>query len=165
MAHVAVRSITCPPVPWAHVPAAPERDLPSRPSTPPVALRVDRGSSNHEAPADTPMMKPLSTLALALSLTAASCRESLAPSERLLVMDVASQTVPCAGSFPQQCLVVRQRPDTAWTYFYDPIEDFTFVSGFEYTLRVAMRQIRNPPADGSSVAFRLVEVLRKSAAM
>jgi hypothetical protein len=85
-----------------------------------------------------------------------------APSERMVVMDVAPARVACMGVGPQECFRVRERPDTVWTLLYDGIEGFSFEAGFEYTLRVAVRTVRNPPADGSSLAYRLVAVLRKS---
>lgn len=77
-------------------------------------------------------------------------------------MDVAPARVACVGVGPQECLRVRQHPNAAWTLLYDGIEGFTFEAGFEYTLRVAIRSVNNPPADGSSLAYRLLTVLRKA---
>jgi hypothetical protein len=84
------------------------------------------------------------------------------PSERIAVMDIASQRVPCVGVGPQECLLVREHPDTAWSLFYDGIAGFDFEPGFEYTVRVAIRHVDNPPADGSSLAYRLLAILRKA---
>jgi hypothetical protein len=85
------------------------------------------------------------------------------PSERVVLMDVAAEPVACVGVGPQQCLRVREHPDTGWTLFYSGIEGFSHERGFEYTLRVAVRAVIDPPADGSSSAYRLVAVLRKEA--
>jgi hypothetical protein len=81
--------------------------------------------------------------------------------KQIVEMDVAPQRVSCVGVGPQECLRVRQHPDTAWTLFYDGIEGFQFEAGFEYTLRVAVRPVPNPPADGSTLAYRLLAILRK----
>ena len=57
---------------------------------------------------------------------------------------------------------MREHPDTAWALFYDSIEGFEFEPGCEYTVRVAIRRVDNPPADGSSLAYRLLAILRKA---
>lgn len=38
---------------------------------------------------------------------------------------------------------------------------FSYEPGYRYTLRIARRVIENPPADGSSAAYRLLEILAK----
>jgi hypothetical protein len=88
--------------------------------------------------------------------------DAFGPSERIAVLDIAPEQVACVGVSQQTCLRVRERPDTAWTLFYFGIEGFTFEPGFEYTLRVAIRTVKNPPADGSSLAYRLLETMRKA---
>jgi hypothetical protein len=93
-----------------------------------------------------------------------SCISITGTNERVFNLEVAEQQVPCVGVAPQQCLQVRDRPDAPWTLFYDGIEGFTYEPGFRYLLRVAVREVPNPPADGSSLAYRLVDVLAKTAA-
>jgi hypothetical protein len=92
-----------------------------------------------------------------------SCTSITGVDERVFDLEVAEQQVPCVGMAPQQCLQVRERSDAPWTLFYDGIEGFTYEPGFRYLLRVAVRQVPNPPADGSSLAYRLVDVLTKTA--
>jgi hypothetical protein len=79
----------------------------------------------------------------------------------VLHLEVAPDRVPCVGEARMECLRVRTGPDAPWEYFYDAIEGFTHEPGYRYRLRVARRVVRNPPADGSSVAYRLLEVLEK----
>ena len=81
--------------------------------------------------------------------------------EELLTLYVAPYTATCVGVDVQRCLLVKQAPEAEWTFFYDGIEGFTYEPGFAYTLRVARRHVPNPPADGSSVAYRLITVLAK----
>ena len=98
----------------------------------------------------------------AAALLASTACAIFGPDERVVVMDIAPQRVACHGtSGLQECLSVRQHPDTGWTFFYDEIAGFQFEPGFEYTLVVAVRSVSNPPADGSSLSYRLLEIRRK----
>jgi hypothetical protein len=69
---------------------------------------------------------------------------------------VGPELIDCTGVGPQQCMVVNGN------FFYDQIEGFTFEDGFEYELVVSKTEILNPPADGSSVAYELIEVVSKT---
>ena len=109
-------------------------------------------------PARSSLSRALSILALT-GITA--CSDLFGPKERVVVMDIAPQQVLCVGVGPMQCLSVRQHPDTVWTLFYDGIEGFSFEPGYQYTIRVAVRTVNNPPADGSSLAYRLLALITK----
>ena len=106
----------------------------------------------------------LRVLTLAALLATLGACGSLEPDRDFLTLYVAPNTVDCVGMVPQQCMLTKERPDDDWTYFYGEIVGFTYEPGFNYTLRVERRHIRNPPADGSSYEYRLVEVLVKEAA-
>src|SRR2546421_10766693 len=110
----------------------------------------------------TPSRSSLSRALCTLALTGiTACSDLFGPKERVVVMDIAPQRVPCVGVGPMQCLSVRERPDTAWTLLYDGIEGFSFEPGYQYTIRVAVRTVHNPPADGSSLAYRLLALIQK----
>jgi hypothetical protein len=47
----------------------------------------------------------------------------------------------------------------SWTKFYSNIEGFAYESGKIYNLSVKVEPIDNPPADGSSLKYTLVEVV------
>lgn len=81
-----------------------------------------------------------------------------------LTLYVAPTTVDCVGVGPQRCLLVKERPDEEWGYFYSSIAGFTHETGYSYTLLLERSQVSNPPADGSSYEYRLLRVLAKSAA-
>ena len=108
---------------------------------------------------------PLFRTALALVLCLASLACAELPfglgGQDVRTMYVGPQLVDCVGSGPQKCMLVKARPDAEWGLFYDGIEGFTFEPGYTYVLRVAVRRIENPPADGSSRAYRLVELVEK----
>jgi hypothetical protein len=76
-------------------------------------------------------------------------------------MDVDAHRVPCHGEGVTRCLRVRTLPDGTWQLFYQDIEGFTFEDGYRWRLDVERRRVPDPPADGSSVAYRLVRVVSK----
>lgn len=49
-----------------------------------------------------------------------------------------------------------------WTYFYEAIEGFEYELGFVYELKTIRREISNPPADGASVSYELLEIISKT---
>jgi hypothetical protein len=88
----------------------------------------------------------------------------LGPSaEKVLTMEVAHYRVACMAMIPTQCMLVREAGSQEWTNFFGEIIGFTYEPGYAWRLRVARRELRNPPADGSSFEYRLLEVLEKVA--
>ncbi len=71
--------------------------------------------------------------------------------------------VDCEGVAPQKCLLIKTEPNGDWEYFYDEISGFTFEERFTYELTVNIIAVPNPPADGSSIRYQLVEVVQKQA--
>jgi len=99
-------------------------------------------------------MKPLIFILL-LSLTSAkSCDETKH-------IYVADHLVDCDGAGPQKCMLIKEKIVDDWTNFYDQIEGFDYEEGYEYLLNVKIKTIKNPPADGSSLKYTLVEVFEK----
>ena len=86
-----------------------------------------------------------------------------ASTERL-TLEVGPTRVPCTGEARTQCLRVRILPDTAWQYFYGTINGFRFEEGFHWRLDVERRRVPNPPADASSLSYRLIRVISKERA-
>lgn len=102
-------------------------------------------------------------LALAMWLLA-GCGILEPSAETELTLHVAPYTVDCVGSYPQQCLLVKEQLDEEWSYFYDPIGGFVHEPGFTYELRVARRRVPDPPADASAFAYRLRRVVARTPA-
>jgi heat shock protein HslJ len=82
-------------------------------------------------------------------------------------LEVAAQSVPCNHPLipDQQCLQVRERhfdehglpsgTPGAWQPLNQDIEGYTHTPGIRNVLRVKRYTIKNPPADGASVAYVL----------
>ena len=75
------------------------------------------------------------------------------------ILYVDSKLVDCVGISPQQCMSIRENPDSDWQMFYDKIEGFDFQEGTQYKLEVMISNIENPPADNSSLKYTLIEIL------
>ncbi|WP_374686405.1 META domain-containing protein [Promineifilum sp.] len=76
---------------------------------------------------------------------------------------VGPEQVECTGVGPQLCLQVREDPNAEYLLFYNTIAGFTFEPGYEYELLVRVDPVANPPADGSSLAYTLIEVVSQTA--
>jgi heat shock protein HslJ len=74
---------------------------------------------------------------------------------------VADHLADCVGVAPQKCMLIREKQTDPWSNFYGTIEGFTYEEGFEYLIKVKETKIKNPPADGSSLKYTLIEILRK----
>jgi hypothetical protein len=85
----------------------------------------------------------------------------LAHAPKLVTLEVAPARVPCVGVGPRECLQVRSAGDAPWQLFYDHIEGFAFEPGYRYVLRVETHRVANPPADGSSRAYRLLSIVSR----
>ena len=105
--------------------------------------------------------RTLRAVALALLLPAlAACQSGpLESRTEILVLEVAAETVPCVGEMRDRCLQIRSRGEDAWERFHGTIEGFEHEEGVRYLLEVERRRIPDPPADGSSYAYRLLEIL------
>lgn len=95
-----------------------------------------------------------------LSLFLACHHTDLKP--ETITMRVADQYKDCTGVGPQKCLWVKIGDAPTWTLQYAGIDGFTYEEGFEYTLTVNRERVENPPMDGSSVRYTLVNVIDKT---
>lgn len=107
-------------------------------------------------------------LAIPLFLLLAGCNSSTATesatkptTEPTKTFLVDSQLYDCMGVAPMKCMKVKELPSGEWSLFYQNIEGFDYKTGTEYTLKVKVTDIPNPPADASSVKYTLIEVLDK----
>ena len=78
-----------------------------------------------------------------------------------VTMYVKPNLVDCVGVAPRKCMVVREGKKGKWQNFYDSIAGFKFEEGFWYELKVDKFKVPNPPADGSSIRYKLVKLVSK----
>lgn len=105
-------------------------------------------------------------VSLALLATIWSCEE--AQPEGKANMRVNHFTQTCQGPFEGNCLLVQEGADIRsdnWSLFYfeNSIEGFAYEAGYIYDLRVEKTHIPNPPQDASSIEYKLIEILKKTA--
>jgi heat shock protein HslJ len=84
------------------------------------------------------------------------------PTEKTLI--VGPELVECTGVAPMMCMQVKENPEDDWQLFYDQIEGFTHEPGFDTVLRVSVSPVPNAPADASSLAYSLIEVVSQTPA-
>jgi len=97
---------------------------------------------------------PLLLLALVMA-----CEDD--PVSARKTMYIGPKKANCIGVGPQQCLQVKDSTDKSYGLFYGSIEGFFYEEGYEYEIVVAEELIQDPPADGSSIKYILVEVVSK----
>ena len=112
-------------------------------------------------------MKFVITLAAALTLlvacTPAANSDVAGSRETVKTLYIGPERVPCTGVAEQECLQVKNAPAEDWSLLYTGIQGFEYEAGNFYVLRVRETEVANPPADGSSLALSLVEVLEQDA--
>ena len=80
---------------------------------------------------------------------------------KLETLFVRDQRAPCEGEGPRECLQVRSSESEEWRNLFASIEGFSYEPGNSYELRVEITPIANPPADASSLKYKLKEVVSK----
>lgn len=86
------------------------------------------------------------------------------PDAEVLTLHVEPQRISCNGFSTHSCLLVRTEPDTAYAPFFDHIAGFEHEAGVRYVLRVARREVDDPPLDGSRYLYRLLAVVERQRA-
>jgi hypothetical protein len=80
------------------------------------------------------------------------------PFDRELTLEIGANRVPCEGVAKFFCLLVREGA-ADWSYGYDSIHGLDPQWGTRYRVKVGVRNVANPPADGSSLAYFLEQVI------
>lgn len=89
----------------------------------------------------------------------ASCNSGSGKTEK---MTIASEQGDCVGVAPMKCLLVKKEGQADWEFFYNGIEGFNYVPGYEYVLEVRTEKVENPAADQSSLKYVLVKEVSKT---
>ncbi len=97
-------------------------------------------------------------LGLMINMSQAQPVSFLGDDELFLI--VKSQKAECMGVAPMECLQVKTSLDQAdWQNFFSVINGFEFTEGESTLLKVKATHIDNPPADGSSIQYELIETV------
>lgn len=100
---------------------------------------------------------------ITLFLAMAACeKEELGASETLMRVNHYRQS--CQGEGVFNCYLTQEGDQVGtndWSLFYDEIKGFQYEEGFVYTLKVRIEKVENPPMDGLSRKYILVEVVSK----
>jgi len=110
------------------------------------------------------LVVPLATMTACMPSEPEESTESSEQTEsqnQIVTLYVGPEQVDCVGVAPQQCLLVRESLEEDYSYFYSTIEGFDYEPGYAYELLVEKTPVENPPADGSSIRWTLVEVVAK----
>ena len=80
------------------------------------------------------------------------------PFDKEVEMEIGANRAPCQGEAKFFCLLTREGTGN-WGFFYDGINGLDPQWGQSYRLKVGVRNVPDPPADGSSLAYYLEKVL------
>ena len=108
------------------------------------------------------MNKWILVIVVLLSVRCTSTKEVTMEKEGVVTMYIKSSQVTCEGVVPQKCMQVKEGENGDYELFYDKIKGFDYVEGYEYVLSVKKKAVINPPADGSSISYTMVKMLKKS---
>lgn len=62
-----------------------------------------------------------------------------------------------------ECMLVKEKSQASWnTWEFEGINGFTYEKGFDYELLVTKTTYANPPADGRSYTYELIQEISKS---
>ena len=87
--------------------------------------------------------------------------------ETVVLMTVDAETVwrlPLLSiGFPDEYMQVKEViSDEVSHMYFSQIEGFNYEKGFEYLIKVKKTKIDNPPMDGYSISYSLIEVISKT---
>ncbi|PKQ45543.1 DUF4377 domain-containing protein [Confluentibacter flavum] len=79
---------------------------------------------------------------------------------------IDSERVSCIDVGEQTCYRIQENDvinENDWLLFYDGIEGFDeqYETGYTYKISVTKIKLKNPPADGSSIQYKLNKILSK----
>lgn len=108
----------------------------------------------------------LCAFVFSMGLTACSLDEEPENKVEMIEMYVSAETksYPASEFFPAiEYLWVKEKKESEYTLLcFGEIRGFQYEKGYEYKLLVEKTILANPPADGSNVQYRLIEILSKN---
>ncbi|MEP0264366.1 DUF4377 domain-containing protein [Dokdonia sp.] len=81
---------------------------------------------------------------------------------QIVSLEIKHYKTTAVGLDLQFTTLVREGDDPNFRIFYSGIEGFNYELGFDYELIVRKSEIDNPPADGSSIRYELINEVSKT---
>lgn len=110
------------------------------------------------------MTKCIKAVLLALiSVIWVGCEDELTDKVETIKMYVSAETgtyMPWGSETPVECMLVKEEGESEYAHLvFGEIKGFEYVRGHEYVLEVRKTTLANPPADGSNIAYTLLQVI------
>ncbi len=77
------------------------------------------------------------------------------------IMEVAEHQVFCEQMVPRKCLYVKREGKKGFRALWDNIENFEYISGYKYKLRVEVQRNPRPAKDTSGFKYFLKEIVSR----
>jgi len=74
---------------------------------------------------------------------------------------IAPKQVDCIGASDQRCYLIRRSTEGNWIMHYQDIVGLDYELGFSYKIKVRKENIKNPPLDGATYKYHIVDILEK----
>jgi hypothetical protein len=104
-------------------------------------------------------MAAVRLLVFLVLLAGSACDKAVEP--EMLTLQIDSQYRDCMALGPRKCLWVKENDAMSWQLFYNPIDGFTYEPGYRYTVQVSREIVPDPPADGSSYRYKLLQIVNR----
>jgi hypothetical protein len=109
-------------------------------------------------------LQKLAATAIFLVLFLSGCNKDSDDKGRIEILIVSSELVP-NGTNPSTTTLVnvmeltKENSNTKYYLALGTIEGFEYTEGYEYKLKVQIVPIENPPMDGYTEMFKLIEII------
>ncbi len=77
------------------------------------------------------------------------------------IIEVLENRAFCETVAPQKCLQVKRENQKEFSLFYDEIENFEFIAGYRYFLKVEVEKMSVIPRDTSGFKYYLKEIIKR----
>jgi heat shock protein HslJ len=77
------------------------------------------------------------------------------------IFEIAEHQVYCEQIVPRKCLYIKRKGDNTFKPLWDEIENFKYIDGYRYKLKVEVEKINQPAKDTSGFKYYLKEIISR----